>query len=86
MLYNKIRTTEDMLIYITDCTLATVEYMASLKSKSKSKSEFIRQITIAQKSIDYMKSTGINIPIGERSRDVVDNYHGSVSDWISNGK
>ncbi len=46
----------EALVYMTECTLATVGHMAMLKSRKKS--EFDRQIGIAQKGIDWIKAFG----------------------------
>jgi len=53
-----VATVEEALIYITDCNLATVCNMASLKSRPKG--EFRRQIAIAQSACDWIKRFNIN--------------------------
>lgn len=50
---DNIRDHIDALIYMTECTLATVEHMMCIKSKTKS--EFQRQKNIAQVGIDSFK-------------------------------
>ena len=62
-----IRTTEQMLAYITDCTLATVADMASKKSWSKH--EYKRQKTIAQIAIGWMDRNNIDMA-DTRARDI----------------
>lgn len=52
MLHYQIKTPEDMIDYLIDCTLATVESMCLRKSVVKS--EFERQCNIAQKAIDFL--------------------------------
>jgi len=47
--YN-VRTPEQALSYITDCTLATVSSMAMRKIRGKH--EYERQISIAQKAVN----------------------------------
>lgn len=66
----------EALAYITDCNLATVCQMACLKSRKKS--EFERQIAIAQSAIDWMVSMGVDFST-TRAKDVV--AAGSVKVW-----
>lgn len=56
---HQVRTPEQALAYIIDCTLATVADLASRKSRKKS--EFKRQIAIAQQGIDWMKAMGVDM-------------------------
>lgn len=51
-----VRTELDALAYMTECTLATVERLGMIRSRKKS--EFERQIGIAQKGIDWIKMFG----------------------------
>lgn len=53
-----VRTPEQALLYLADCTLATVSDMAMKKSRSKN--EFKRQIEIAQTAVDWIKSFKIH--------------------------
>jgi hypothetical protein len=53
MRYEDIKTPEDMIEYMIDCTLATVESMIRKKSTPRH-GEFERQCLIAQKGIDYL--------------------------------
>lgn len=53
MFKDRVRTSEEALVYITDCTLATVSGMAMTKSRKKG--EYQRQIAIAQTAIDWIK-------------------------------
>lgn len=48
-----IRSNADMVLYISDCNLATVEHMAGLRSRNKR--EYERQIDIAQTMVDWIK-------------------------------
>jgi hypothetical protein len=48
---NNVRSPGDALVYLIDCTLATVEHMALKKSRSEG--EYRRQQAIAQKGIDW---------------------------------
>lgn len=54
MMYYEVRTTEEMLEYMIECTLATVEYMISRKRFSKYEIE--RQCSIAQKAISFLQN------------------------------
>ena len=71
-----VRTPADALVYLTDCTLATVSEMASKKSRPKG--EFKRQMEIAQISINWMLDMGIDVG-NTRARDVM--LAGSVEKW-----
>lgn len=66
------------LAYITDCNLATVADMAMKKSRSKS--EFERQILIAQTAVDWMVNMKIDFS-GTRVVNVVS--VGSVEAWAA---
>ena len=74
MLRHNVRTPEQALAYITDCTLATVVEMAMRKKKSKS--EFSRQIAIAQTAIDWMKQMGVDFSTTRAAE-----IGGTVKDW-----
>lgn len=71
-----VRTPEEALVYITDCCLATVGHMATLKSRKKS--EFERQISIAQTACDWMRDMGID-PKGTRAEDIIGRR--TVAEW-----
>ena len=71
-----IRNSEQALAYIVDCTLATVGYMATLKNKSKS--QYKRQIAIAQKGCDWMRDMNIS-PCTTRAEDIINIQ--SVEEW-----
>ena len=73
-----VRTTADALVYITDCTLATVCDMAGKKSRPKH--EYARQKSIAQLAIDWMSQMGVDMQ-GTRARDVC--LIGSVDKWAA---
>lgn len=74
-----IRTPEQALLYLADCTLATVADMAMKKSKSKS--EYARQIGIAQTTVDWIKDFNINIEVGSRVYDVLALQDQKVVTW-----
>ena len=71
-----VRTPADALVYLTDCTLATVSEMASKKSRPKN--EFRRQIEISQTAINWMLDMGIDVGT-TRARAVM--LEGSVEKW-----
>lgn len=52
-----VRTEKEAIAYLTDCTLATVSHMAQLKGRSKY--EYERQISIAQKGVDWVNAFGL---------------------------
>lgn len=62
-----LRSTEEHLNYMTDCTLATVCDLAGKKSRSKS--EYQRQISIAQLGVDHLRNLPA-IPAG-RAADII---------------
>jgi hypothetical protein len=55
---HEVRNCDQALAYITDCCLATVEYMAMLKNPAKS--EFSRHINIAQIACDWLDTMHID--------------------------
>jgi len=73
----RVNSTEKALVYIIDCTLATVEYMAGLKRRPKH--EFERQISIAQTGIDWVQAFKIDTS-GTRIEEV----DGDVNKWANN--
>lgn len=54
MTKEQVASAPEALDYIVDCTLATVSWMAMLRSRSKS--EYRRQISIAQHSVELVAS------------------------------
>jgi hypothetical protein len=64
------------LVYITDCTLATVSGLAMKKSRANY--EFERQKSIAQKAINWMVEMNVDFS-GTRAADVV--KAGGVDEW-----
>lgn len=73
-----VRTPEEALAHMVDCTLATVCDLASKKSKSKT--EYERQISIAQAGVDWMRAMGIRKE-GTRAADLP--ASGSVTEWAN---
>jgi len=81
MLDRDVGTPEAALVYITDCNLATVDYMATLKNRPKY--EFKRQIDIAQKAIWWMQAFKVDFST-TRAQDIADKYvNASVQDWAN---
>nr|DAP84385.1 MAG TPA: hypothetical protein [Caudoviricetes sp.] len=72
-------TIEQSLLYLADCTLATVSSMAMKKSKSKS--EFDRQISIAQYAVDSIKAFNIQIEANSRAFQVLSMEDQKVETW-----
>lgn len=70
-----VRTPEQALVYLVDCTLATVSSMAMKKSRPKG--EYERQIRIARTGILWIKDMGIDCS-GTRAEDIPD---GDVAAW-----
>jgi predicted ABC-type ATPase len=79
MMKHLVRTPEQALLYLADCTLATVADMAMKKSKSKH--EFQRQIAIAQSAIDWIKDFHIQIEKGSRVENVLALKDQKVETW-----
>lgn len=75
-----VRTPEQALAYVTDCTLATVCDLAGKKSRSKS--EFERQKSIAQTAIDWMVDMKVDFS-STRARQVVEIHGRSVDAWAA---
>ncbi len=73
----QVQSAADALSYLTDCTLATVCDLAMKKSRSNS--EFKRQMSIAQCGINWMKDFGV--PLDSRAVDV--DAIGSVEEWAA---
>lgn len=73
----QIKTADDAVEWMTECTLATIEHLVALKRQSKS--EIQRQINIAQVGVDYIK--GVDRPRNHRIRDVLRRHDGDVLSW-----
>ena len=71
-------TNEQMVVYMTDCTLATVDKLAMLKSRPKG--EYQRQKNIAQKGVDWIKNNNINAE-GSRPLEVIEKFNGNVEEY-----
>jgi hypothetical protein len=78
MMQHTIRSAEDLVAYITDCTLATV---ASLKMKrSASACETKRQIAIAQTALEKGRQLGVDFS-KTRAQSVIETYQCKVELW-----
>jgi len=71
---------EQALLYLLDCNLATVEYYSTVKKISKS--EFKRQIEIAQKTLDWVCAFRIELESNSRAKEIKDNCNHSVEEWL----
>ena len=76
---SRVNSPDKAFVYITDCTLATVAQMAMLKSRKKT--EFERQINIAQKAINWIIEFKID-PHDTRVREVIKDYDCDVNKWV----
>lgn len=74
-----VRTTDQALLYLAECTLATVADMAMKKSKSKH--EFQRQIAMAQSAVDWIKDFNVEVKVGSRVYDVLALPDQKVETW-----
>ena len=75
---HEVRTAEQALVYITDCTLATIADLAMRKSRPKG--EYVRQKAIAQQAITWMDNMRIDYK-GTRADDV--RKAGTVDAWAA---
>ena len=71
-----VKTPEQAVAHLTECTLATVVNMALANSRPK---EFQRQISIAQQAIFWMGE--MDIDMGKRAERVMKEARGSVDLW-----
>jgi len=74
---HKIHSTDQAIIYLVECTLATVCKMAM--NKRRGKGEFERQIEIAQNGCDWINNMGLDV--GSTRISDVRNFNWSVSTW-----
>ena len=74
---NRVEVIEDAFVYVTDCNLATVSYMAMLKRKTKS--EYERQKSIAQFMVDIIVNLNLN-STGIRADEIIKNNL-TVDEW-----
>lgn len=74
---HEIRNEGDALVYLTDCTLATVETLAMRKTPPKA--ELSRQMSMAEHAISWIYSCGLNYK-GSRIEDV--KAAGGINKWV----
>jgi hypothetical protein len=75
-----VRTLEAALIYLVDCTLATVTGMA-LKSRIPA-GEYIRQVSMAQTGVDWITDMVVGYQeYHGRHNNVIDLYEGDVDKY-----
>ena len=77
---SEVRNPEQALIYLLDCNLATVEHYSTVKKISKS--DFKRQIGIAQKNLDWVCGFKIELENNSRAKHIKDNCNQSVEEWL----
>jgi hypothetical protein len=75
---SQVRSPAEALVYLTDCTLATVNALASKRSAPKG--ELRRQCAMAQQAIEWMDAFGVDYS-GTRATEVSANHQGSVEAW-----
>ena len=78
MLPRDIKNAEKLVVYLVDCTLATVADMAMKKSRPVY--EYQRQKNIAQRTINHMEEMHIS-PEGSRAEDILGKM--SVNEWAA---
>jgi len=76
-----IRTLDEALEYMTECTLATVSDLAMKKSRSNS--EFKRQKLIAQTGINLIKKLGVSPYPYSRVYKVLLMFDNTVESWAA---
>lgn len=76
---NTIKNASEALLWLADCTLATVAKMQMKRNPTKY--ELSRQISMAQTAIKWIRAENLEIPEFTRVRDVIDDYGGIVQDW-----
>lgn len=77
MFKSRVSTPEHALVYLVDCTLATVSSMAMRKRRPKG--EYERQIAIAQTGVDWMRAMKID-PDSSRAADIIE-ANITVAQW-----
>lgn len=78
MRHHSVKNSEQALVWMTDCTLATVEGLA-MRSRPP-KGELDRQIEIAQQGIDWIKQMGITPT--DRPAEIIEK-NVSVREWAN---
>lgn len=76
----EVKTKDDVIAYMIDCTLATVEGLAGKKSRGKH--EYHRQQRIAEQGIQWARQMGVDLST-TRAQSVIDEANGNVSMWAA---
>jgi hypothetical protein len=79
-----LRSSDDALLYLVNCTLATVSSLAMKKGTPKY--EFQRQVSIAQTGVDCIRKFQIKVDAEIRLKQVIEAHAGNVLDWASQYK
>ena len=79
MIASRVQTKEDVILYLVECTLATVSFMAMTKLKRKS--DYQRQILIAQHGCDWIESMQIVPEEHSRITEII--YKQTVAQWAA---
>ena len=77
---HEVRTENDAFLYITDCLLATVSHLATLKSRKKN--DYDRHVNIAQHAINWIMEFKMDVPPGDRAYTVIHKCGGFVNRWV----
>ena len=75
---HQVCTPQHALVYMADCTLATIIHMAAKHSRGKN--EYKRQVGIAQDAINWIQTMNLR-HYNTRAREVIEEYNGSVQKW-----
>jgi hypothetical protein len=78
----QVHTAEEAVGYLTECTLATIDDFCMAKNPNKG--EFRRQVSIAQKGLEWTKSFCTPEQLSKikgRVSDVIKNHGSSVKDY-----
>jgi len=76
MCFSKSSSMENHLVHFFECQLATVDYYAMLKKKTKH--EFKRQIEIAQRMFDVLHYKEVEVYSGHEALKIQEDFNGSV--------
>lgn len=77
---HNLQNTEECLIWLMDCTLATVEDLAMRKSPPKG--EFHRQIMMAQVTLNMLRQEYKDVS-ATRAAKIISEFNSSVQSWAN---
>lgn len=77
---HNLQNTDECLLWLLDCTLATVEDLAMKKSAPKH--EYSRQIGMAQTALNLLLREGKDVSM-IRADQICKNFNRSVKDWAA---